>query len=59
MSEEERVNLPMEKESDAARILAEKTQKTEGKKPKRRGAVVSKKIAEGKQRAMETVWSDK
>jgi len=49
----------MEKESDAARILAEKTQKTEGKKPKRRGAVVSKKIAEGKQRAMETVWSDK
>lgn len=48
----------MEKESEAARILAEKTHKTEGKKPKRRGAAVSKKIAEGKQRAMEIVWTD-
>jgi hypothetical protein len=47
--------LPMVKEREAARILAEKTQRTEGKKPKRREAAVSRKIAEGKQRAIEIV----
>lgn len=50
--------LPMEKEREAARILAEKTQRREGRKPKRMEAPVSRKIADGKQRAMEIVWME-
>jgi len=45
----------MEKDKEAARILAEKTQRTEANQPKRREAPVSRKIAEGKQRAIEIV----
>lgn len=45
----------MENEREAARIFAEKTQTTDVKNPKRREAPVSRKMAEGKQRAMEIV----
>ena len=43
--------LPTQKEREAPKTLAEKTQRTAGKNPKSKEAPASKKTAQGKQRA--------
>ncbi|KAK2981631.1 hypothetical protein RJ640_011738 [Escallonia rubra] len=50
-------HLPIQKEREAPRTLAEKTQSTAGRKPKRRDAPASKKTAQGRQSARVRVWT--
>lgn len=45
ISKEKKEDLPIQKEREAPRSLAEKTQRTAGRKPKSREAVASKKTA--------------
>jgi hypothetical protein len=47
--------LPIQKEREAPKTLAKKTQRTAGKNPNSKEAPASKKTAQGKQRAREIV----